>query len=235
MTKFLIAWMMLAVGGTAWAQLDVPPPDPLWKTLEREIFEGFRPDAKAIGVQAYRAVGSQIVRGLGQEPRVGVARRGLDGPVVPHDPEAMARDRAEQVAASQARFDAPAPTSWRHVEVDLVVDGDGRVREVQVATSSGRIQLDEVAVAAVRNAAQRRPLREQGKPGQTRRVRFALDAAVGVNLPKVTMPVEPVSGRVGKGAIMTVGGRLDGTAATELPLARRVFTKVELVRTDFEP
>ncbi len=150
----------------------------------------------------------------------------------PHDPLTMERNRVEQVAASQARFDAPGV--WRRVDVELVVDAEGRMQVVEVAVSSGRRQLDDLAVAAVRNAAQRRPLRDTGRP-RPRRVRFALFAGVGVNLPKVTIPVDPVTAQPGKGALLAMRGRLDSNVPADLPLTRRVQTNVQLLRADYEP
>jgi|GEM_PF-5975560 len=206
---------------------DLPPEfGPQWRGLEREIFQSFRPDAKLISARPGSDLVRQFALGLGREPETGQTRRG-DRPEVPHDPESMERNRAEQVAASQARLEIP--TNWRRVEIEVLVDAVGRLRESAVVVSSGRLQLDELAEATVSNAVKRRALVDGGVP---HRVRFALEAATGTNLPRVTIPIEPVSGRAGKGIHVGVTGRMEERATVDVPFTRKVYTRVTLLRCE---
>ena len=157
---------------------------PQWRAIERKLAEGFHPPLAVVKQEnVARALAHQVLRSwLDGEPRTGTVARGVDASqelMVGTPPGMNLRSLpSEQALAVQARWGEPA-TSLR-VEVEVVVDEDGRIVSTRVTQPSGRRLFDRTALAAVEHA-----IRAGGAPEEHHAVmtRWVVDAAVAVAPP----------------------------------------------------
>lgn len=150
--------------------------DHVWRQIERELVQSFKPPIAAVHDDPRRGIdrfGNRLRSLFGQSAAM-VARgdEGLRHPVEPGShaigfgpggsidlskqgfpgiPEGInlrAMPLAQQQASAAATND---PERWLTVEIEISVDGEGRVSGARVVVPSGRRAFDRYALAAVRN------------------------------------------------------------------------------------
>jgi TonB family protein len=157
---------------------------PQWRAIERKLAEGFHPPLAVVKQEnVAKALAHQMLRSwLDGEPRTGTVPRGVDASaelMVGTPPGMNLRSLpGDQALAVQSRWGEPA-TSLR-VEVEVIIDEDGRIVATRVTKPSGRRSFDRTALAAVEDA-----VRAGGPPEEHRTVvtRWLVDAAVAVAPP----------------------------------------------------
>jgi TonB family protein len=195
---------------------------PVWRDVERQIDAGFHPSVGEVTREnaALSAVKQLLI---GAKPESGPPVRGLDDShAVQSDHAGFAASRAEQVAAARAAYEKPR--GWKRVEIDAEVGEDGRILELRVVTPSGQHELDRAALAAVKQALERRPPHD----GHVM-ARWAVEAAVASKLPAVGALTDEVSGKaVGVGAALSFSFDESGVKV-DVPFQRTVHTRVSLL------
>jgi TonB family protein len=190
--------------------LQVPP---AWRDVERDSAVAFHPAANAVSTRApatlmvkqldaFHASERAIEEGHG-DPTITMAR----------DPLAELRRRLEE-----------EPAEWMRTEIQVDVGADGALESIAVVASSGRRELDQEALRAVRRAVMR--LHPRGKKPAT--VRFACEAGV-----VATPPILGTAEGDPRGQGVTAGMRLHFDETTRkvdplIPLVRRVVTRIHI-------
>ena len=157
---------------------------PKWRALERTLQQAFHPPLAVVKQEsAGKALVHRILRSwLDGEPRTGTVARGVDASneiMLGTPPGLNIRDTpAQQAAAVQSRWSAPATSL--SVEVEVVLDAAGAIVAARVVRPSGRRAFNRTALAAVRDA-----IAAGGAPdeGCTVVTRWLVDAAVAVQPP----------------------------------------------------
>jgi len=131
------------------ARVDSGHVPPAWRTTEHAIRDAFHPPLKVVVAKsAPNALADQALR----NPPSGPAR-------TRNEPTPTTRgeiDVDEQVEASHLA--TRRPRNWRTVEVEVRLAADGSLESARVTTPSENARLDELALAAVKQAVERRPI-----------------------------------------------------------------------------
>ena len=191
--------------------LHVPP---AWRDVERGTAAAFHPDASVVSRSSPAALLSKQL--LAAEAAIRAIEEGHGDPAI-----TMARDPA---AALRRRFEEE-PSEWVRTEIEVEVAANGEVGSIAIVTSSGRRELDEQALRAVKRALTR--ARPRGNAGAT--VRFACDAGV--------LATPPLVGKAEgdpRGQGITAGMRMHfdettGKVDPVIPFLRRVVTKIHII------
>ena len=231
--------MVLCVGGaSAYAQVDkssgapprthlelprnafdlTPAPSELqvpaaWRDVERDTGAGFHPSATVVGARpAATLMVKQLAGALAQERAIDEGH-GDPSITMAREPGAELRRRMEE-----------EPVEWMRTDVEVVVGKSGELESIVVATPSGKRELDEEAVRAVRRAVTR--LRPRGKSGAT--VRFSCEAGV-----VATPPILGLAQGDPRGQGVTAAMRIHFDETTKkveplIPFVRRVVTRIRI-------
>jgi hypothetical protein len=145
-----------------------------WRQVERELVQSFHPPVAVVHDLPGRAadrVGERLKTLLRQAVAVtargeaGVRREVVPGEQMPENAPFRAADPSQQgfvgtpeganmragpLEQQQAVMGAMGePVSWLRTEIEVLVDGDGRVEEAKVVLPSGRRKFDRYALDAV--------------------------------------------------------------------------------------
>lgn len=157
---------------------------PRWRELERKLSQTFHPPVDVVKQEnRAKAFAHQVLRSwLDGPPQAGPVARGADSSV--QTPPGVAEGSnlrslpMEQALAVQARWAEPA--TWLRVEIEVLVDDEGRVVHARVTRPSGRRAFDHLALEAVEEA-----IRAGRAPEEKRTMltRWSVEAAVAVAPP----------------------------------------------------
>jgi hypothetical protein len=171
--------------------------DPAWRTLERSTASRFRPAARVVTDDSLsKLLGRQVARGASAPPS------------------------ADPMAAYEE------PGEWKRTEVEAAFDATGTLVGARVVEPSGCAELDDQALAAVRQTLEASPMSHAGKTV----VRLALEAGVAVQPP--TFGPATLQHPTGGGATVNFKLKFDeshGTVEPKLWFKQQVKTKVTLL------
>jgi TonB family protein len=191
--------------------LHVPP---AWRDVERGSAAAFRPAASLVSKRGPAALMTRQLAAAQAAVRAIDEGHGDPAITMSRDHEAELRRRLEE-----------EPAEWVRTEIEVEVAANGDVESIAIVASSGRRELDQEALRAVkRTLAQPHP---SAKSAAT--VRFACDAGV-VATPPLIGKAQGDPRNQGIAAGMRI--RFDETTGKvdpQLPLVRRVVTRIHII------
>jgi hypothetical protein len=206
---------------------DVPP---AWHDVEMRIRDSFHPPRSALTrASTVAALGGQLLN-------TGTARAPTDETVRRIEPVSREASLAADVRAGQEA--AGRPAAWTRAEILVEVGPDGLLRRAEITASSGEASFDKLATETVRAAIAERPILDGCRRTSpcTTRIRWAVEAALRVETPPVTVPSDPRTGgadtRITPLALRFSFDETRGKIQHHRAFASEVRTRVKLLSID---
>jgi hypothetical protein len=206
---------------------DVPP---VWQDIEKRIQEHFHPPRNVVTkASTVIVLGQQLLN-------TGAARIPTDPSLRPVEPPAREASLAADVMAGQVA--AGQPAAWIRAEVCVEVGPDGLLRRAELAAPSGKAAFDKLAIEAVCAAIAERPILEGCRRASpcTTRLRWAVEAALRIEPPAVTVPSDPRTGgadsRITPLALRFSFDETTGKARHHRAFESEVRTRIKLLSID---
>ena len=202
---------------------DVPP---IWRDIQRHIEETFRPPRKVVSEASTAVLLGRQLLGTGRPAAPARTER------LPAELRAREATLAADVMAGQEA--AARPAAWLRTDIVVEVGSDGGLRSAEIAASSGRADLDRLALEAVRAAVAERPVVGGCRRATTctTRIRWAVEAAVRVQPPPLMVPASGKTGGPGGISPFVLGFSFDeakGKARRVRAFENEVQTRIELL------
>lgn len=185
-----------------------------WRDVERASATEFHPRADVVSKRGSAALVTRQLAAFEAATRAIEEGHGDPAITKARDPAAELRRRFEEL-----------PAEWQHTEIEVDVGADGRIESIAVVASSGRRELDQEALRAVKRALTR--LHANGK--RASRVRFACDAGVVATPPLLGKAQDDPRGQGITAGMRVHFDETTGRVEPLIPFVRRVVTRIRII------